>query len=332
VKIITGDNRYVAAHLARAVGVHSPRVLTGRELNALRDEALWQCAPDVDLFAEVDPNQKERIILALKKTRHVVGFLGDGINDAPALHAADVGISVDEAVDVAKEAADFVLMERGIGVLRQAVEVGRRSFANTLKYVEITTSANFGNMLSMALASFFLPFLPLLAHQILLNNLLSDVPAMAIASDGVDAEQLAAARRFDSREVRHFMLTFGLISTLFDAIAFGAFWLATGGAAQAFRTAWFAESLLTEVIVMLVIRTRRPCWRSTPGRALWVTSACVCALAVAMPYLPGASALGFVPLPAALLTLVLAISLAYALASELGKRRYFASSGAAALA
>jgi Mg2+-importing ATPase len=324
VKIITGDNRYVAAHLARAVGIAASRVITGRELNELRDEALWRTAPEVDLFAEVDPNQKERIILALKKTRHVVGFLGDGINDAPALHAADVGISVDEAVDVAKEAADFVLMKRGLGVLREAVEVGRRSFANTLKYVEITTSANFGNMLSMALASFFLPFLPLLAHQILLNNLLSDVPAMGIASDSVDPEQLAAARRFDLPELRRFMVAFGLISTVFDLIAFGAFWLVTRGDARTFRSAWFVESLLTEVLVMLVIRTRRPCWRSVPGRALWTASLGVIALALALPYLPGAFALGFTPLPPALFVLVCGISLAYAAASELGKRRFFA--------
>jgi Mg2+-importing ATPase len=323
VKIITGDNRYVAAHLAQAVGIAAPRVVTGRELGHLRDEALWQSAPETDVFAEVDPNQKERIILALKKTRHVVGFLGDGINDAPALHAADVGISVDEAVDVAKEAADFVLLERGIGVLRQAVELGRRSFANTLKYLEITTSANFGNMLSMAAASFFLPFLPLLAHQILLNNLLSDVPAMGIAGDAVDPEQLGRARRFDLGEVRRFMLTFGLISTAFDGLAFVSFWLATRGAPVPFRTAWFVESLLTEVLVMLVIRTRRPCWRSTPGRALWTTSVGVCALAVAIPYLPGASELGFVALPAPLLALAVGISLAYAAASELGKHAYF---------
>jgi Mg2+-importing ATPase len=314
----------VARHLAGAIGIGAPRTLTGRELNALRDEALWRIAPDVDLFAEVDPNQKERIILALKKTRHVVGFLGDGINDAPALHAADVGISVDEAVDVAKEAADLVLLERGIGVLREAVELGRRSFANTLKYIEITTSANFGNMLSMAAASFLLPFLPLLAHQILLNNLLSDVPAMAIANDAVDREQLARARRFDLRAVRRFMLTFGLISTAFDAIAFGAFWLATRGQAVAFRTAWFVESLLTEVLVLLVIRTRRPCWRSTPGTALWVASAAVAALALALPYLPGVAALGFTPLALPLLAAVVAISLAYAGASELGKHWYFA--------
>jgi Mg2+-importing ATPase len=325
VKIVTGDNRYVAAHLAQAVGIASARVITGRELGQLRDEALWQSAPDIDVFAEVDPNQKERIILALKKTRHVVGFLGDGINDAPALHAADVGISVDEAVDVAKEAADFVLLERGIGVLRQAVELGRRSFANTLKYLEIITSANFGNMLSMAAASFFLPFLPLLAHQILLNNLLSEVPAMGIAGDAVDAEQLARARRFDVSELRRFMWVFGLISTAFDGLSFAIFWVVTRGAPIPFRTAWFVESLLTELIVLLVLRTRRPCWRSTPGRALWVGSAVVAVLAVALPYAPGAQELlGFVPLSAPLLALTLGISIAYGAATELGKYRYFA--------
>ncbi|HUV73469.1 MAG TPA: HAD-IC family P-type ATPase, partial [Anaerolineae bacterium] len=205
-KIITGDNRLVASHTAEAVGLEVTGVLTGTDLRELRDEALWQAVERVNLFAEVDPNEKERIILALGKTGHVVGYMGDGINDAPALHAADVGLSVEGAVDVAREAADFVLLERDLAVLREGIIQGRRTFANTLKYVFITTSANFGNMFSMAGASLFLPFLPLLPKQILLTNFLTDFPAMAIANDNVDRELQAPAleRKVHSQLHGHF--------------------------------------------------------------------------------------------------------------------------------
>lgn len=220
-KIITGDNRHVARHVAEAVGFQVERIITGADLDRMRDEALWHLAPQVNLFAEVDPNQKERIITALQKTGHVVGYLGDGINDAPALHAADVGISVDQAVDVAKEAADFVLMEHDLEVLRKGINEGRRTFANTIKYIFITTSANFGNMISMAIASLFLPFLPLLAKQILLNNFLSDIPALGIADDNVDRDWEVKPHRWDIRLIRNFMLTFGLVSVVFDLVTFG---------------------------------------------------------------------------------------------------------------
>ena len=186
IKVISGDNRYVTAHLAKAVGLDATSMLTGEELVKLKDEALWHLAPRTDLFVEIDPQQKERIVRALQRTGHSVGYLGDGVNDAPALHAADVGISVETAVDVARESADIILLDRDLDVLRSGVEDGRRTFANTLKYISITTSANFGNMVSMALAAPLLPFLPLAAKQILLNNFLSDVPSIAISSDNVD--------------------------------------------------------------------------------------------------------------------------------------------------
>ena len=323
VKIVTGDNHLVAAHLARAVGLPSERVLTGRDLGELRDEALWHLAPQIAVFAEVDPNQKERVILALKKTGHVVGFLGDGINDAPALHAADVGISVDEAVDVAKEAADFVLLEHSLDVLRRGIELGRGAFANTLKYIQITTSANFGNMLSMAVASFFLPFLPLLAHQILLNNFLSDVPALGIAGDAVDPELLAKPRRFEIAPLRRFMIVFGLISSAFDAVTFGALWLISDGNIEQFRTGWFVESLLTELAIALIVRTRRACWRSRPGRLLWTSSIAVAVFALALPFLPGAHTFDFVPIPVGLVATLVGICAAYAGASELAKHRFY---------
>gem|GEM_PF-1410004 len=241
-----------SATLAEAAGIKVKRIITGGELLAMKDEALWHLAPKVTLFAEVDPNQKERIIIALQKTGHVVGYLGDGINDAPALHAADVGISVDQAVDVAKEAADFVLMEHDLEVLRQGIEEGRRTFANTLKYIFITTSANFGNMISMALASLFLPFLPLLAKQILLNNFLSDIPAIGIAGDNVDRDWERTPHRWDIKLIRNFMITFGLVSVVFDLLTFGVLLYFAGEAAEVFRTGWFFGLLLLAGLVLVV--------------------------------------------------------------------------------
>ncbi len=220
-KMITGDNSLVASHVLKEVGFPEPRILTGPRLRETSDEALLGQVTDVDVFAEVEPNQKERIILALKKAGNVVGYMGDGINDASALHAADVGISVESAVDVAKEAADIVLLEKDLGVLVQGVREGRTTFANTLKYVFMATSANFGNMFSMAGASLFLPFLPLLPKQILLTNLMTDFPEMTIATDDVDSEMVARPRRWDIGAIRKFMLTFGILSSVFDYLTFG---------------------------------------------------------------------------------------------------------------
>jgi Mg2+-importing ATPase len=323
IKLITGDNRHVAMHTAQAVGLPAASVLSGAELSALSDEALWQRAERTSLFVDVDPNQKERIILALRKTGHVVGYMGDGINDAPALHAADVGISVDTAVDVAKDAADFVLLEQDLGVLRRGIEQGRSTFANTLKYVFTTTSANFGNMLSMAGASLFLPFLPLLAKQILLNNFLSDLPGAAIASDNVDREWVERPQRWDIGFIRRFMAVFGLLSSLFDYLTFGALWLLTRGDAALFRTGWFVESLLTELAVALVVRTRQPCYRSRPGRLLWASTLAVALATLALPYLPSDRLFGFTPLPAPIMALLIAITGLYVLAAELTKRWFY---------
>ncbi len=328
-KMITGDNAAVAATVAQRVGIESPTVLTGRELRETSDEALARRAQSVDVFAEIDPNQKERIILSLRRAGHVVGYLGDGINDAPALHAAHVGISVDTAVDVAKEAAQIVLLQNNLSVLIEGVRQGRATLENTLKYIHITASANFGNMLSMALAGMFLPFLPLLPKQILLNNLLSDLPAMTVGGDRVDAAQLATARRWDAREIRRFMMIFGTISSLFDIATFSLLRLLQTSAAL-FQSSWFVESLLTEVVILLVMRTRGPLWRSQPSLPLLLSVLGVSAAAIALPYLPGAGALGLVPIPASLLGLLLAITLAYALVSEVFKRRFFAAHAATA--
>ena len=271
-KIITGDHRLVAAHVSEQVGIDHGRLLTGQDLRRMTDEALVQRVSAIDVFAEVEPNQKDRILLALKRAGHVVGYIGDGINDAPALHAADVGISVDRAVDVAKDAADIVLLEHDLSVLIEGVREGRKTFANTLKYVFMATSANFGNMFSMAGASLFLPFLPLLPKQILLTNLLTDIPEMTIATDRVDPELIDRPRRWDIAFIRKFMLTFGLVSSVFDYLTFGALLWLLGASPDQFRTGWLIESVISASAIVLVIRTRRRWFESRPGRHLALTT------------------------------------------------------------
>jgi P-type Mg2+ transporter len=328
IKLITGDSGAVARHVAASVGMQSDRVLSGLQLDELSDEALWHDAERTDLFVEVDPNQKERIIGALKKTGHVVGFLGDGINDAPAMHAADTSLSVEGAVDVAREAADFVLLERDLDVIRRGIEEGRRTFANTLKYILTTTSANLGNMISMAAVSLFLPFLPLLAGQILLNNFLSDIPAVGLADDSVDAELVEKPRRWNMRFLGRFMVEFGLLSSVFDFLTFGLLLWAFAAGPELFRTAWFVESLLTELVIALVVRTRRPFWRSHPGNVLLWSSVVVALLAFAIPYLPGAGLIGFVALPGGVVLALVAITALYVASTETLKPAFYRRHGA----
>jgi Mg2+-importing ATPase len=331
VKLITGDTRLVAEHVAGLVGLGTERVLTGAQLDELHDEALWREAERTDLFVEVDPNQKERIILSLKKMGHVVGFLGDGVNDAPAMHAADTSISVEHAVDVAREAADFVLVQQDLDVIRRGIEEGRRTFANTLKYVLTTTSANLGNMVSMAAASLFLPFLPLTAGQILLNNFVSDIPAIGIAGDSVDPELIEQPRRWDSGFIGRFMIEFGLLSSMFDFLTFGLLlWLFQATPAE-FQTTWFVESLLTELAIALVVRTRRPLFRSRPGALLLGLTLVLAALTPLVPYLPFMSVFGFVPVPWTLTATVLGITALYVVAAEMTKRRVYRSTDLRAL-
>lgn len=324
VKIITGDNRLVARHLAEAVGLPADSILAADELAGLGDEALYHVAEQTTIFAEVDPNQKERIILALRKRNHVVGYLGDGINDAPALHAADVGISVEKAADVAKEAADFVLLRQDLGVLRAGIEEGRRTFANTLKYIFTTTSANFGNMVSMAGASLFLPFLPLLAKQILLNNFLSDIPAVGIAGDNVDQDMMERPHRWDIRMIRRFMIVFGLVSSVFDYATFGLLLWVAKATEEQFQTGWFIESLLTELVIALIVRTRKPFFRSRPGTLLWVSTLAVGLATLALPYLPIATFLGFTPLPLWLTAALVGVTCLYVVAAEIAKKAFYA--------
>jgi P-type Mg2+ transporter len=322
VKMITGDNHLVAAHTSAQVGLSNPQLLSGTDLRRMSDEALRARVNDVNVFAEIEPNQKERIILALKKAGNVVGYMGDGINDASALHAADVGISVESAVDVAKEAADIVLLERDLGVLVQGVKEGRMTFANTLKYVFMATSANFGNMFSMAGVSLVLPFLPLLPKQILLTNLLTDFPEMTIATDSVDAEMVEQPRRWDTRFIRNFMMTFGLISSVFDYATFGVLHL-LGSTPERFRTGWFLESVVSATLIVLVVRTRRPFVMSRPSRPLAVATCLVVAGAIALPYTPLAPIFGFAPLGRWYLAALAAVVMAYIVTAELAKRVFY---------
>lgn len=331
IKIITGDNDKVARHVAAAVQLTVTGLLTGSALNDLSEEALLRVAEQTNIFAGVDPNQKERIILSLRKTQHVVGYMGDGINDAPALHAADVGISVDTAVDVAKDAADFVLLKQDLGILREGIDVGRVTFANTLKYILTTVSANFGNMFSMAGASLFLPFLPLLASQILLNNFLSDIPGTTIASDNVDPEWVSKPRRWNTTFIRDYMVLFGLVSSIFDFLTFGVLLLVFRASPQEFRTGWFIESLLTELVIALVVRTRRLFFQSRPGTLLLVSTLICIGITLVLPYLPVNFLFGFIPLPAPLMLTVIGLTALYVVVAEIAKK-YFYARGTNALA
>jgi P-type Mg2+ transporter len=323
-KVITGDNEQVAVHVAKSIGLSVSHILTGPKITQMNDDALSVMASKTDLFVEIDPQQKERIIRALQKHGHAVGYMGDGINDAPALQAADVGISVDQAVDVARQSADIVLLKRDLDVLRLGVESGRRTFANTLKYISITTSANFGNMVSMALATPFLPFLPLLAKQILLNNFLSDIPSIAISTDNVDVKQAKRPERWNVHEVKRFMIVFGLVSSIFDGVTFALLLKVYGAGEKEFQTAWFVVSLLTEIAVVFSLRTRVLAIRSLPGKMLIAASLVVSVVALAVPYLGTVTQrFGFVPLPLPVMGALMAIVLIYVGATEFTKHWFY---------
>jgi Mg2+-importing ATPase len=322
-KLITGDNQLVAAFVGEKIGLKSDRVLTGRDLQQMSDEALKINVTGVDIFAETEPHQKERIIRAIQKAGNIVGYIGDGINDASALKTADVGISVDTAVDVAKETAAIVLLQRDLEVLHDGVQEGRKTFVNTLKYIFITTSANFGNMFSLAATSLFLPFLPLLPKQILLLNLLTDVPAMALASDRVDSELLARPQRWDSKLIERFMIVFGVESSLFDLLTFGVLLWFFHANITLFQTGWFLESAITEILILLVIRTRRSFFRSRPGKYLFFASLFVGVLALLLSLFPFSGFMGFTPLPWVVVFGIALIAVVYALVAEFTKRMFF---------
>ena len=322
-KIITGDNHLVAANVSQQMGLSNTQILTGPDLNQLSDAALLNRVASVDVFAEIEPNQKERIILALRKAGNVVGYMGDGINDASALHVADVGISVDSAVDVAKDAADIVLLEKNLGVLVDGVREGRTTFANTLKYVFMATSANFGNMFSMAGVSLILPFLPLLPKQILLTNLMTDFPEMTIATDRVDNAMIDHPRRWDIKAIRQFMITFGIVSSVFDFVTFGVLLLVLHATQVQFRTGWFLESVVSASLIVLVIRTRQPFFRSRPGKYLLMATLSIVAVTVILPFTPLAGIFGFSPLPVSFLLLIGVVVMLYVITAELVKMVFY---------
>ena len=325
VKIISGDNKYVVANLAKQIGMFNSKVLVGHEIHKISFDALVNRVNEIDIFAEIEPNQKEQIILALRiSEKNVVGYLGDGINDASAIHAADVGISVNSAPNVTKEASDFVLLEKDLTVLAKGVVEGRRTFANTLKYVFMATSANFGNMFSMAGASIFLPFLPLLPKQILLMNLLTDLPEMSISTDNVDPETIAKPRRWDIKFIRKFMIVFGLLSTLFDLITFGILlYFLHPASIEQFRTAWFIESITSACIIVLVIRTTRPIFKSKPKSYLIVTTLITISIVIILPYTPIGKIFGLTEIPISYVVIIGLIVSAYALSAEITKRIFY---------
>jgi Mg2+-importing ATPase len=322
-KIISGDNELVTEHVCEEVGIDKATAVLGEELERMTDSALQHVVEQTTVFARVSPAQKTRIIAALKHRSHVVGYLGDGINDAPSLHAADVGISVDGAADVAREAADIILVESGLRVLHAGILEGRRASGNVLKYLLMGTSSNFGNMLSMAGASLFLPFLPMLPTQILLNNFLYDLAQITIPGDRVDSRYLRAPQRWNIALVRNFMIVIGPISSLYDFLTF-AFLLKYFHAGEAeFHTGWFIESLATQTLVLFVIRTMASPWKSKPSRALTVTVLTVVAVGLFLPFSALAPVLGFTPLPGPFfLFLVVAIA-AYLFMVEGAKRMLF---------
>jgi len=318
-KMITGDNKFVASYAGQQIGLKNTKVVTGTMIREMSDEALTKYVNETDIFAEVEPNQKEHIILSLKKSGNIVGYLGDGINDSTALHAADVGISVDNAVDVAKEAAAIVLLEKDLNILIEGVKEGRRTFANTIKYIFITTSANFGNMFSMAGASLFLPILPMLPKQILLTNLLTDIPAIAISTDNVDENLMERPRRWNIKFIYQFMIVFGIISSVFDYLTFIILLYVLKVTPGIFQTSWFLVSVATELIILLVMRTQKVFLKSKPSKYLLINTLLMFGIVFALIYIPFGNILGFTPLSIELLFVLGGIILLYIIMNEITK-------------
>ncbi|HVE17673.1 MAG TPA: HAD-IC family P-type ATPase, partial [Ilumatobacteraceae bacterium] len=328
VKIITGDNGIVAAKVCRDIGLQVEGIIAGTDIDGLDDDALAAAIPHTTVFARVSPDQKARIIKIARRTGVDVAYMGDGVNDAVALHAADVGISVDSGADIAKDAADIVLLDKDLGVLADGVMEGRRIFSNTLKYVLMATSSNFGNMFSAAGASLFLNFLPMLPSQILLNNLLYDVGQLAIPTDRVDEEVLARPAAWDISFVRRFMSVFGPISSIFD---FATFFVLLGilhANHSEFQSGWFVESVATQGLVVFLIRTRRvPFFRSRPSLPMLITPLACGLIGCLLPFSPAAHFLGFSALPISFFLILIAMTITYLTLVEFAKSRFYAASG-----
>jgi P-type Mg2+ transporter len=325
-KILSGDSDRVTATICEQVGLRHERVVLGSELDTMSDAALFAVVEQVDAFARVSPAQKNRVIRTLKRRGHVVGYLGDGINDAPSLHAADVGISVSNGVEVAKAAADIILLEKSLGVLERGVTEGRRSFGNITKYVLMGTSSNFGNMLSMALSSVVLPFLPMLPHQILLNNFLYDMSQLTIPTDNVDASYTARPRKWDMALIQRFMFALGPISSIFDFLTFGLMLVVFRAGPEVFRAGWFIESLATQTLVIFVIRTAGNPFKSRPSTALMVTVFGGVAAGLVVVLSPLGALLGFGALPPAFFAALAVMVVTYLAIVEIVKRRAYAAS------
>ena len=323
VKVVTGDNELVTRHVCAELRLPVGDVLNGTDLQQMDDEALQVQAERVNLFCRVTPAQKTRILAALRARGHVVGFLGDGINDAPSLHAADVGISVEGAVDVAKEAADLILLDQDLGVLHEGVREGRRTFGNVMKYIMMGTSSNFGNMFSMAGGTLLLSFLPMLPIQILLNNFLYDVSEIAIPFDDVEEATLARPQVWDMTFVRRFMLALGPVSSVFDFLTFFVLLYGFHAGEELFHTGWFVESIATQVLVIFVIRTRGSPFTDRPHRWLVVLALAVVAIAATLPFTPLGRTLGFVPPPRVFYGVLTGIVCAYLVAVQMAKRAFY---------
>jgi len=323
VKVVTGDNEHVTRYVCARLGVTVHAALTGADIARLDDAGLQAAVEQTTLFCRVNPAQKNRIILALKARGHVVGYLGDGVNDAPPLHSADVGLSVESAVDVAREAADMILLDRDLRILREGVMEGRRTYANIMKYIMMGTSSNFGNMFSMAAASLFLPFLPMLPVQILLNNMLYDVSEVPIPTDRVDDAEVLRPRNWDMRFIRDFMWGVGPVSSLFDFLTFFILLKVFEADQALFQSGWFVESLATQVLVIFVIRTRGSPFASRPAPLLVAASLAVVAAAALVPWTPVAAYFGFVPPPLSFYGVVAAMVATYLVLVQWVKRRFY---------
>ncbi len=321
VKIITGDSDLVTGHICARVGLDAGKIVLGEEIERMSDSALAHVAEQTAVFARVSPAQKNRIILALKHRSHVVGYMGDGINDAPSLHAADVGISVSTAVDVARDAADIILLEPGLDVLHDGIIEGRKAFGNVMKYLLMGTSSNFGNMLSMAGASLFLKFLPMLPTQILLNNFLYDMAQVTIPTDNVDEAYVRKPQHWDIGLIRNFMIFIGPISSVYDFLTFYVLLHFLHAGEVVFHTGWFVESLATQTLVLFIIRTRGNPLRSRPSLALTVTTLVIVLLGILIPFTPVARPLGFVPLPPMYFIFLAVATLTYLFLVEIAKHR-----------
>lgn len=322
-KVITGDNKNVTGYIGKQLNLDTEKILTGNDINQINDEGLKLLVNKVNIFAELDPMQKERIVRLLSDSGNVVGYIGDGINDVSAIHSADVGISVNNGVDVAKSSADIILLEKDLKVLVKGIQEGRKTFINTIKYIFMTSSANMGNIISMSVISVFLPFLPLLPKQLLTSNFLTDIPALAIPSDTVDDTWVKNPKKWDLSFIKKFMITFGLLSSLFDFITFGCLILLLKSTPDEFRSGWFMVTIWTEFVVLWVLRSKNLFFKSHPGKVLFYTTLTMFIISFLLPYSYIGEAISLMPLPYDHLALMLGIVVLYALANEIMKKIFY---------